>query len=347
MLVVGAGILGGAIAWNLARRGAQVTVIEAGAPGDGVTAKAFGWINPSHGSFGEASPLRRLSIGAWQRLERQVPGLGIAWTGAVSWTEDPTETLRLVERRQQENLDLRLVSREELVRLEPGLSNPPPLAAFCPAAGQVTAGEAARRLVAGSGARLLTGASVIAVECRHGRVMGVVTPDGMIRADAVVLAAGVGTIAICRSFGLDLPVDASPAHLLRLSTPRSLVHRVVSSAEFEIRQGDSRTLLAAADWTGEQGGHHITEALLGNLARSLRDGDRVGLMGLETGWRPMPRDGLPIIGAPDGIAGLHVAVMHSAVTLAPIVAELLTAMLLDGAEPDVLRPCAPTRFSQH
>ncbi|MCS5654718.1 MAG: FAD-dependent oxidoreductase, partial [Dehalococcoidia bacterium] len=43
--VVGAGIVGSAIAYTLARRGAAVTVIDKGQPGGGATSHSFAWIN--------------------------------------------------------------------------------------------------------------------------------------------------------------------------------------------------------------------------------------------------------------------------------------------------------------
>ena len=54
--VIGAGIVGGAIAFNLARRGADVALVDAGEPGMGATSHSFAWIN----GFGEgAATLQR------------------------------------------------------------------------------------------------------------------------------------------------------------------------------------------------------------------------------------------------------------------------------------------------
>ena len=58
VVVVGADTVGASVAYHLARRGAAVTVLEAGRPGGGVTGAAFGWINGAHGAFGAAAPLR-------------------------------------------------------------------------------------------------------------------------------------------------------------------------------------------------------------------------------------------------------------------------------------------------
>ncbi|MFQ5567527.1 MAG: FAD-dependent oxidoreductase, partial [Paracoccaceae bacterium] len=61
--------------------------------------------------------------------------------------------------------------------------------------------------------------------------------------------------------------------------------------------------------------------------------------------RPTPADGHPIIGPVPGRDGVYVAVMHSGVTLAPGVAELVAGEVLEGAEADLLAPFRPDRFS--
>ena len=50
------------------------------------------------------------------------------------------------------------------------------------------------------------------------------------------------------------------------------------------------------------------------------------------GWRPIPQDGLPIVGFLPGIGGLYVSVMHSGVTLAAAVGRFAAAEILDETE---------------
>src|SRR5690606_18438725 len=62
------------------------------------------------------------------------------------------------------------------------------------------------------------------------------------------------------------------------------------------------------------------------------------------GYRPMPADGLPVIGAPRAAPGLYAAMMHSGVTLAPLVGELVALEIAEGASVDWLAPYRPERF---
>ena len=71
----------------------------------------------------------------------------------------------------------------------------------------------------------------------------------------------------------------------------------------------------------------------------------LGLERTVIGQRPMPSDGHPVIGPVPGRDGVYVTAMHSGVTLAPGVAELVAGELLDGAEADLLAPFRPGRFT--
>ena len=60
--------------------------------------------------------------------------------------------------------------------------------------------------------------------------------------------------------------------------------------------------------------------------------------------RPVPTDGLPIVGALPDVAGAYVAVTHSGVTLGPLLAELLAGEIVTQAGSPLLARYRPTRF---
>lgn len=70
---------------------------------------------------------------------------------------------------------------------------------------------------------------------------------------------------------------------------------------------------------------------------------------LELGWwavghRPIPIDGLPVVGRYPGVTGLYVAVMHSAVTLAPVIGRLVADELLTEKRDGLIKPDGIERF---
>ena len=62
------------------------------------------------------------------------------------------------------------------------------------------------------------------------------------------------------------------------------------------------------------------------------------------GYRPMPIDELPVVGFCDTAPNLYIALMHSGVTLAPLVGELAAVEIVDGARVEMLAPYRPARF---
>jgi glycine/D-amino acid oxidase-like deaminating enzyme len=66
---------------------------------------------------------------------------------------------------------------------------------------------------------------------------------------------------------------------------------------------------------------------------------------LTLGWRPMPADGLPVIGFLDSCPNAYVAVTHSGVTLAAVLGQLVALELLDGVRVERLDPYRPARFA--
>ena len=122
---------------------------------------------------------------------------------------------------------------------------------------------------------------------------------------------------LCAALGVELPVAASPARLVRFSGPPGLVRTVVSTPELDVRQtADGMVLVAVA---ADAPPPRLDETFAGAEALRLVD-DRVGM-------RPMPADGQPIVGPLPGHPGAYLAVMHSGIRLAPEVGRRIAASL--------------------
>jgi glycine/D-amino acid oxidase-like deaminating enzyme len=67
---------------------------------------------------------------------------------------------------------------------------------------------------------------------------------------------------------------------------------------------------------------------------------------VPVGYRPMPRDGFPVLGFAEAVPNLYIALMHSGVTLAPLVGELASMEIVDGARVELLNAYPLERFSQ-
>ena len=351
VIVVGAGIVGASMAYHLARRGADVTIIEQNCPASGVTARAFAWINVSHGVAGPNAPLRERALGEYRRLDDELGGaLPIDWCGALTWTRNPADSERMVRDHEAHGHDLRLVDAREIGALEPGLAFPPECAAYAPGEGgidPVAATDVLIRAAREAGAQLRLSSPVHALTTDRGRVVGVATTDGTIAADNIVVAAGLGSVALCAPVGIALPVDASPAILVRLRASQRLVRRILASPTFEVRQPATGLFLAAEDYiddSPENGPGAVARRTLSELGRQLRGGGTLAIEEASAGVRPMPRDDLPIVGRDTSLPGLYVAVMHAGIVMAPVVGRLAAEEICGETTDRALDHCRIDRF---
>ncbi|MGY1609459.1 NAD(P)/FAD-dependent oxidoreductase [Geodermatophilus sp. SYSU D00700] len=347
VIVVGAGIVGASVAFSAARLGAAVTVVDKALPGSGATAESFAWIGASGIGAGPAAALRRAATREYRRLEAEVPGVRVRWTGSLSWSGTTAADAALPDPAEQ-----RLVTAAEVAGIEPGLRRPPARAVHVPGDGAVdpvAVTEALVQAARGRGAEVRVGTAVTAVRRASGRVVGVDTSAGALPADTVVLATGADVPVLCAPLGADVPVTPSPALLVRFTAPRAVVRTLVAAPEVEVRHAADGTLLAAVGYDGE-----VTHADLARVGRRTLDrvtsafsgADGVRVLSVRIGWRPMPADGEPVVGPLPGAGGLYLAVMHSAVTLAPVVGRLAAAEIVTAVDEADLRGCRPARFTR-
>ncbi len=331
LVVVGAGIVGASVAYHAARAGAVVTLVGAGWPGGGATSDSFAWIGASGVLTGSAAALRATATEEYRRLETELPGLPVRWSGSLSWGAADTSP--------EAGPGQEIVDAATAAALEPALRQPPEWAVWAPGDGAVDPVGVTERLVAAAralGARVHADTPVTAVRRdTAGRAVGVETTAGPLAGTTVVLAAGVATAALSAPLGVRVPVDPSPSTLLRFRAPPGLVRTVVHNRDFDLRQDAPDRLRAAAD---------SPERTLAAVRSTFRGAAGVELLGAGVGVRPVPADGEPIVGPVAEVPGLYLAVMHSAVTLAAAVGRAVAGELVGGTVEPVLAGCRPDRF---
>jgi glycine/D-amino acid oxidase-like deaminating enzyme len=174
------------------------------------------------------------------------------------------------------------------------------------------------------------------------------TPSGFIQVDEVILAAGEASEALSADVGVVLPM-ANLAGFLAQSVPRPpLLHGIVLAPRAHMRQCVDGRIVVGWDFGGSgapDDPDHEAEKLIG-AARELLVDDDLCLERFTLGVRPIPADGLPVIGPAPGLPGLYLAVMHSGITLAPLVGRLSAEEIVGGHALDVLEPYRLDRFAR-
>lgn len=338
-VVVGAGIVGASVAYHLARRGVPVTLLEQGPePATGVTGDSFGWIGDSKVDWpGGARDLREYVLADHRRLEAELPHATLRRTGSLSWTDTPGRQPRPAPGQFR-------VGRSDIAALEPNLRHPPEQAIHTPSDAGVDPTALTRALVeaaAAHGARVLYDTPVTSLHLTRGRVEGVRTPTGTRAATTVVLTAGTGVPRLCEPLSIDLSTSASPATLARITAPPGLVRTIIARPDFEVREvREGNLLLVVPHAEGVTALDRSAQHAYQRLKMTFQEGEKCRLLGYRTGRRPMPAHG-PVIGYATRDRSVYVAVMHSAICLAPTAGRLIADELVTAKPPPELKRCRP------
>jgi glycine/D-amino acid oxidase-like deaminating enzyme len=332
VVVIGAGVIGASIAHHLARAGHDVVVIDRGSPGAGVTAASLAWVGIAKSpADAYAGSLRQRAREEFDRVLTEITApVGLRPFGAVTWEDSDALTRAFVSEHQAAGHRMELLTAHEARMREPSLRDAPDVVAYAPDDLGVDPVAFTRALLQSAqerGAEVRTGTTVQRLLHDDGGVRGVATDRGVIEAKSVVLAAGTASTGLAASVGVDIDIAGSACCLLRFSTPRPLVHGILSTPEFEVRQLDDTTLLAAEDVPPGFSGDptELAVATLAAIRRSFVDADEVRLEHAVIADRPIPANGQPLVGPVPEMPGLHLAIAHPGVILSAEIGRQVAA----------------------
>ena len=347
IIIVGAGIIGATLAFHLTRAGAAVTVFESAQPASAATGRSFGWINASFYANPAHHRLRVASMLAWQRQSALLPEAAPNWQGCLWWEEAGAGLTRKAADLAALGYPVDALTGAEVAALEPSLAQPPTQALRFPSEGAVEPAALTRALLAASGAKVHAGLFVKSLIEKSGQITGVRTAIGPFAADHVILATGTATPALLTPLWLDLPMLTRPGVLLHTKPVPWRLHHIIVTPYQEIRQDAAGHILAPASAHHQADAtetvadpHPLIDATLTRL-RALFAAD-LTLDRYVIGYRPVPGDGLPVVGL--ARAGLSLAVMHSGITLAAGIAEALTAEITGQGDSPLLADFRPARL---
>jgi glycine/D-amino acid oxidase-like deaminating enzyme len=213
------------------------------------------------------------------------------------------------------------------------------------------------------GARILYPSEVTELAYSGNRLTGVSTTNGKYAVDRLVIAGGVDTPSVAALVDYVTPLKHAPG-ILAHSTPLQGLTRIVNegpTVHFK-QMSNGRIVGADSTYAPDIPAHHDIlrerqdfpdEAMRVMHGRRILDKITAVLPGarsaklerLTLGFRPMPEDGFPIVGFVPGSSDVYVAVMHSGVTLAPIMGQYISREILDDVSVDSLAPYRPSRFA--
>jgi glycine/D-amino acid oxidase-like deaminating enzyme len=212
VVVIGGGIIGACTAFFLARRGIPVVLCEKGEIAAEQSSRNWGWCRKM-GRDPRELPLAIEALRLWSEMNTLAGAdTGFRRSGIAYLCRDAKDLAKreawLDQVGKPSQLDSRLLTRDQMSRVLPGLTGRWSGALYTPTDGRAepahaapAIAEAARRL----GAGILTRCAVRGIETTGGKVSAAVTERGTIACDSVVLAGGAWSRLFCRPLGLRLP----------------------------------------------------------------------------------------------------------------------------------------------
>jgi glycine/D-amino acid oxidase-like deaminating enzyme len=372
--VVGAGIVGCATAWELARRGVRAALVDRAEVSRGTTGLGEGNVLCSDKAPGPELELAVPGLSLYDEIEALLgESAGIRRKGALvvhsdedSWAAEPER----LERLRVAGVECSTMGPVEVREAEPELRGTLLGASWFPHDLQCAPAAIARALAREAerlGAVVSTGVEAGSVAVEGGRVQGLDTPSGRLAADAVVIAAGAWSAPLARSTGLELPLEPRKGQLVRLThQPGFLRGKVIDGSYMGAVADPGSGLQVSTVVETTLDGHvlvgssrerrgfdlsvdpAVSEAMLAAAARLVPGIRALRVEDAWAGLRPWLPGGLPAIGATAAAEGLWIATGHEGAGVAhgPITGRLVAQGICGEPSELDLAPFDPDRFSR-
>ncbi len=382
VIVIGGGVIGNSVAWQLAKRGKSVTVLERNDIASGSAGATDGVVGYHTKKPGPQLDLAVQSIEMFDTLGQEL-GFDIEYgrhAGGMQPVEDKVQwdmLSAMVEEQKESGVDIRMVSAEEARELEPGLAQDIYGALYSPTGGKVNSlaltmafCEAAKKL----GATVLTNTEVTEFIIDGKKIVGVKTNNGEYYADVFVNSAGSWAANVAKLAGIEVPIIPRKGQLAVTEPISHYMEATIQCALYNIikfrpetiedeavlKLGSSLSIEQTEDGSMIVGGTREFEDYLGentfeaieimmNRATRffplLKD---VSVVRFFSGFRPFTPDGLSLLGHVDELENFVMAAGHEGdgIALSPITGKLIAEIICDGKASYDISEFDPNRFKQ-
>ena len=380
VIVVGGGIIGCSVAWQLSKRKQKVLVIERTDVASGSAGATDGFVGCYTKKPGPQLDLAIKSVKMFDTLQEELD-TDINYeraAGGMQPVEDKIQwdmLSRTAELQQQHGIDVRMISAEEARKIVPGLNPNIYGALYCPTAGKVNPmylSFAYCRAAKKCGAEFMYRTQVTDFIIENGHAVGVQTSKGNFYAGKIINACGSWAGEAARLAGLDLPINPRKGQLAVTEPIDFYMSPTIQCARYNVikfhpetikdetvlRLGSSMNIAQTAEGgliiggTREFAGFEDENTLEGidtMMRRVLRFFP--GLKDLHviryfSGFRPYTPDGMPLLGEVKTLPGFYMAAGHEGdgISLSPITGRLIAELIVNGSCSHDITPFSPNRF---
>lgn len=345
VVVIGGGVIGLSTAFELAGRGRQVTVLDAGRPGHEASWAGAGILPPGYAGDPKHPlvPLCRATREIWPLLSadlRELTGLDNGYRrcgGIAVGRPDEADDLIETEIKAWQEADVRVdpLTAADLTAIEPSLH--PELSAYhLPDLCQVRNPRHLKALEIACtrrGVDIRAGQPAVDFEQSGEQVQAIRTPTERLEAEQFLVSAGAWSQRLLAATGRDTPITPVRGQIVLLSETRpSFQHVIEEGSRYLVPRADGRLLVGSTEeWAGFD--KRNTAAAMKNLlefAESLVPS--LSEARFERAWsglRPQATRGVPYLGLVPGYRNLYVAAGHfrAGLNLSPITARLMSQLM--------------------
>jgi glycine oxidase len=351
VVIVGGGVIGLSIAWELARAGLRPTVLDAGELGRAASWAGAGIIAPE-AQRSRADPLtalRNLSVRLhpeWARalLDETSIDTGYRCTGGVdvaASSGEDAELQKLADGWRAEGIAFERLEPADFGRVEPSLSRRLHSGYFLPGRAQIRNPWHLNALIAACKGRrvgLFPGRAATAHAWQGERITAVQTGSGSIFCDIAVIAAGPWSEGLLKPLGLQVPTPPVKGQIVLLrSDPHTLSRIIEHGKNYLVPRGEGRILVGSTEEDAGFDTRTTSVAIRDLLDEALRLCPVLSSAEVERTWaglRPGSIDSRPYLGLVPGFENLYLASGHqrAGLQLSPGTAVLMADLIL-GQQP--------------
>lgn len=238
--IIGAGIVGVSTAYALAKAGLSVAVFEKGTIACEQSSRNWGWIRTLSRDLPEL-PLALRANHLWRNIQNQID-VGFRQTGILylaDCAKDIEHYQHWLDGAKPMGVDAQLLDRESTLRLLPTTNRRWMGALYSPTDGvaepAIATGNIAS-LAAAQGCRIVEHCAVRGIETTAGRASAVVTENGTVKAQSILIAGGAWSRLLCGNLNIEFPQLKVRASVLRTAPVNTPMDLAVNGKEFTCRR---------------------------------------------------------------------------------------------------------------
>ena len=341
IIIIGGGIVGASFAYHASLYNSnKITILADALPGDSkqATSNTWGWINGYSNNDKDYADFRLANLDYWPKLLEEVKNSKYTSKGAFIWDMDDENLNKTIDQHNSWGHRVKKMSQLQISEIVPELNELPIIAGFGENDLALEGSHIASKLIENSGCEIKK-IKVSGLTCKKDHVMGVKTEKGILNADEIIIAAGLGVTDLLSSININFEMKSSLGLLAYTKPLPLLLKHPITGKDFHVRQDDQGRLVIGGkfdeDLSKERNTKQAAENLVQEVSAKLNYNDKITLDYFTLGLRPLPIDGRPKIGrlmnnSGKEIKGVYLAVMHSGVTNAPLAGKLGMQEIISG-----------------